>query len=171
MFNTYIWSVVGFAPGLWDGRGSGTSCLSKSEYVFLNAAAHTWLCNHWSATVHLPWSIEAYTDSLTPSQNIGNSRNEANIRHRFPPLFSHNSGELLPLQDEPCTIVDCTGIIVLWYLPDALSDARNVIISDSSSKLLLTLNFRMSWSVISTNCKIISRSPSKLRKSRRGAEK
>lgn len=85
--------------------------------------------------VHLPWSIEAYSACLTSSQNIGTPRNEAEILSTFPPLFCKDSGGLLPLQDRPCTIVDSTGIIVLWYLPDALTNARNVSISYSNLTL------------------------------------
>ena len=82
-------------------------------------------------SVYLPWSIESYSDRLSPSQNISTLQNEADIAETFPPLFSDSHGELFPLQDQPCTIVDCTGIIVLWYLPDALTEARTVIISST----------------------------------------
>jgi hypothetical protein len=35
-------------------------------------------------------------------------------------------GELLPLQEDPCIVVDSRGIIILWYLPSSLSTKRNV---------------------------------------------
>lgn len=76
--------------------------------------------------VYLTWSIEEYALSLTTSQNIRSYEHECDLLRRFPPLFSSTSDTLLPLQDEPCTVVDSKGIIVLWYLPDAITRARNV---------------------------------------------
>jgi hypothetical protein len=56
------------------------------------------------------------------------AEHEQDLSRRFPPLFSSVNGALLPLQDEPCTIVDSKGIIVLWYAPNAITRARNVCI-------------------------------------------
>jgi len=78
--------------------------------------------------VYLSWSIEEYADTLTSSQNIRSAEHEQDLFRRFPPLFSSVNGALLPLQDEPCTIVDSKGIIVLWYVPNAITRARNVCI-------------------------------------------
>jgi len=92
--------------------------------------------SHWSAnlsaffwlvlTVQLPWSIEEYASQLTPQQNIGTDEHEADLLRRFPPLFFSSEEAQVPLQDVPCTIVDSHGIIVLWYLPGALTQSRNV---------------------------------------------
>jgi hypothetical protein len=76
--------------------------------------------------VILPWAIEDYAERLTPCQNIGTPLNESQLRKDFPPLFKAKDGELLPLQEDPCIVVDSRGIIVLWYLPCSLSRRRNV---------------------------------------------
>lgn len=88
----------------------------------------------------LPWSIEDYSKSLTPSQNISTERNEAELLRDFPPLFCNEPGELLPLQDQPCIVVDSQGIIVLWYLPDAITRARNVLVFSNFAEFLLTFH-------------------------------
>jgi hypothetical protein len=76
--------------------------------------------------VILPWAIEDYAERLTPCQNIGTPLNERQLSQDFPPLFKAKDGELLPLQEDPCIVVDSRGIIVLWYLPCSLSRRRNV---------------------------------------------
>ena len=72
-----------------------------------------------SNQVYIPWSIEEYSEALTKSQNISTVSQEHKIMTRFPPLFSNEATGFYPLQDEPCTVVDSNGIIVLWYLPDS----------------------------------------------------
>ena len=76
--------------------------------------------------VVLPWAIEDYAGRLTSCQNIGTPSNENQLRKDFPPLFTTEDGELLPLQEEPCIVVNSRRIIVLWYLPSSLSSQRNV---------------------------------------------
>ena len=76
--------------------------------------------------VFLPWAIEDYARRLTPCQNMGTPSNENRLRQDFPPLFTAKNGQLLPLQEEPCIIVDSRGIIILWYMPSCLSTKRNV---------------------------------------------
>jgi hypothetical protein len=75
--------------------------------------------------VVLPWGIEDYARRLTPCQNIGTPSNENRLSKDFPPLFTVENGQLLPLE-EPCTVVDSRGIIILWYIPSSLSTKRNV---------------------------------------------
>jgi hypothetical protein len=75
------------------------------------------------SAVKLPWSIEEYAAQLTPQQNISTELKEANLQADFPPLFS---GDAIPLLRVPCTVVDKEGVIVLWYLPGALTRSRLV---------------------------------------------
>jgi hypothetical protein len=64
-------------------------------------------------SVTLPWDIEEYAKQLTTCQNIGTARNEARLKASFPPLYTTADGELLPLQHDPCIVVDSCSIIVL----------------------------------------------------------
>jgi hypothetical protein len=79
-----------------------------------------------SCEVKLPWSIQEYAQELTPQQNISTPEREAMIATKFPPLFSATEGGLLPLVDVPCTVVDSEGIIVMWYMPGAMTSDTHV---------------------------------------------
>jgi len=88
--------------------------------------------------VFLPWAIEDYARRLTPCQNMGTPCNENRLRQDFPPLFTAKNGQLLPLQEEPCIVVDSRGIIILWYMPSCLSTKRNVSSVNVSYIYILT---------------------------------
>jgi hypothetical protein len=94
------------------------------------------------SAVRLPWSIEEYAGQLSRSQNIGTPENEARLKEKFPPIYKAING-LLPLQDEPCIVMDSQNIIVLWYMPDALSKRRNVDLPSLSGLLYLLTGNRM----------------------------
>lgn len=74
--------------------------------------------------VRMPWSIVDYTKCLTQSQNMGRPEREAALLQQFPPHPSHANGTRL-IRD-PCIVVDAADRIIVWYLPDALTQKRHV---------------------------------------------
>ncbi len=62
-----------------------------------------------------------YNNALSKNPSGRNSRIEADIAERFPPL--HNPTKY---SSEPCTILDSEGNVLLWYLPGALRPERVV---------------------------------------------
>lgn len=76
------------------------------------------------STVRMPWSIVDYTKCLTKSQNIGTAQAEAALLKRFPPKPTTRNG--LRLIRDPCIVVDFTDRIIVWYLPNALTQKRHV---------------------------------------------
>lgn len=71
----------------------------------------------------MTWSIEEYAERLTKQQNMQTPEKEDAILRDFPPVYP--PGEE-PLADTPVMVVDNQGIIVLWYLPGALTNRRAV---------------------------------------------
>ena len=73
--------------------------------------------------VVLLWAIEDYVERLSSSRTTAK---EETLRKDFPPLYTAENGQLLPLQEDPCVVVDSRGIIILWYMPSSFSSKRNV---------------------------------------------
>ncbi|KAF8809419.1 hypothetical protein BYT27DRAFT_7210077 [Phlegmacium glaucopus] len=69
---------------------------------------------------------DEYYINVTSTRHSTTPESEAALRKRFLPLFTATEGHCLPLQDVPCTVVDSCGIIVLWYLPGAITTSRNL---------------------------------------------
>jgi hypothetical protein len=63
-------------------------------------------------TVYIPWDIEEYY-----LQHVKAGRDKKRLKFPNPQFGSYS---------EPLTVVDSKGRIVLWYLPDLLSDEDEV---------------------------------------------
>jgi hypothetical protein len=65
--------------------------------------------------------IARYSRLISPKDTGHNEQREAKLLERCPP-----GHEVKKLVDEPATILDASGAIIAWYLPDALTDATQV---------------------------------------------
>jgi hypothetical protein len=78
--------------------------------------------DHLSAE-EIGWDATRYADMVPKNpQNSGtkaSNKKEASLRQRYPPLKNITASM-------PCIIVDMHGVILTWYLPGILTDARQV---------------------------------------------
>lgn len=81
--------------------------------------------------VYTSWSVLDYCKSLSKRCTGMNDEAEAALLASFPPIFP----TLTICPPDPMTVVDSNGIILLWYLPGALSNQRQVF----SDSLILNL--------------------------------
>ena len=65
----------------------------------------------------LSWDVVRYADRLTLRDEERNETREANLKDAYPAM----SGQYTLLMDWPGTVTDLHGIILAWYLPEALS--------------------------------------------------
>ena len=65
--------------------------------------------------------IARYSKLISPKDTGHNEQREAKLLERCPP--GHEGKKLV---DEPATILDASGTIIAWYLPDALTDTTQV---------------------------------------------
>jgi hypothetical protein len=65
--------------------------------------------------------IVRYSERLSPNQSGQDEDKEEKMLRRFPP--GHEGNMCL---DKPATILDVTGAIIVWYLPDALNATTQV---------------------------------------------
>lgn len=65
----------------------------------------------------LDWSCQAY-DAFVGGQDGRNDVFEENLRKLYPPLEVLESG--------PASVADKSGVIVLYFVPDALTTSRQV---------------------------------------------
>ena len=103
--------------------------VSQVHRAFNNPSKPNFPAQHGKSyvlVVVLPWAIQDYTERLSSSQNIGTTANEERLRKDFPLLYTAENGQLLPLQEDLCIVLDSQGIIVLWYMPSSFSMKRNV---------------------------------------------
>lgn len=82
--------------------------------------------------VSIPWDAEEYTRQALRGLTGLNDVKEARAVVDFPPLYQ----EPFPEVTTPCTVQDCAGRILIWYLPGVLTPERQVC--DSLVLLLLT---------------------------------
>jgi hypothetical protein len=65
--------------------------------------------------------IARYSKLISPKDTGHNEHKEARLLERCPP--GHEGKRLV---DEPAIILDASGAIIAWYLPDALTDTTQV---------------------------------------------
>lgn len=75
-----------------------------------------------SATVRLRWDSKSYHD-VVRSQDGGNPVAEERFRRQYAPLDRPD------LEILPSTTWDNTGRCELWYLPQAILESRQVVLS------------------------------------------
>ncbi|KAG2030179.1 hypothetical protein BDR03DRAFT_987263 [Suillus americanus] len=68
--------------------------------------------------IQMPIDIARYSKLISPKDMGHNEEREARLLERCPP--GHEGTKLI---DIPATILDASGAIIAWYLPDALTDA------------------------------------------------
>lgn len=69
----------------------------------------------------MPIDIARYSKLISPKDTGHNEEREARLLERCPP--GHEGTKLIEI---PTTILDASGAIIAWYLPDALTDATQV---------------------------------------------
>lgn len=81
------------------------------------------------------WSAEQYVSDMPSKLKGFNGPVESRLEEMFPLLHMSN----LPLIESPCIITDVADRILGWYLPGALSPARQVSRSglDGSGHLIV----------------------------------
>ena len=72
--------------------------------------------------VSTDWDVDRYCSKLSPNQSGQNLDIEALQEHRFPPIFASP----FPVLMHPNTLTDCHGNIMVWHLPDILSEETQV---------------------------------------------
>jgi hypothetical protein len=72
-------------------------------------------------TVQLQIDIARYSKLISPKDSGHNEEREEKLLERCPP--GHEGTKLVEI---PATILDASGAIIAWYLPDALTDATQV---------------------------------------------
>ncbi|KAG1719335.1 hypothetical protein EDD22DRAFT_791707 [Suillus occidentalis] len=78
--------------------------------------------------------IARYSKLISPKDTGHNEQREAKLLERCPP--GHEDKKLV---DEPATIVDASGAIIAWYLPDALTDTTQKEIREATNLLAPSL--------------------------------
>ena len=75
-----------------------------------------------SVTVQVPWSAAEYNEHLPPRPTGFDGPIEDKMEQMFPPPFSIP----FPVVNEPCSLSDGARAILYWYLPNALTERRQV---------------------------------------------
>ncbi|KAG1870581.1 hypothetical protein DFJ58DRAFT_837333 [Suillus subalutaceus] len=70
--------------------------------------------------IQMPIDIARYSKLISPKDTGRNEEREEKLLERCPP--GHEGTKLI---DIPATILDASGAIIAWYLPDALTDATH----------------------------------------------
>ncbi|KAF8957921.1 hypothetical protein BDZ97DRAFT_1762563 [Flammula alnicola] len=66
------------------------------------------------------WRADDYVAELTERATGRNSKVEAKLLKKFPPIFSPTVYQM-----EPCIVTDMDGNILVWYIPGALTTQRS----------------------------------------------
>jgi hypothetical protein len=74
----------------------------------------------------LNWAIGEYTQHLSARQDGSNQKRDTELLQQFPPQFHASPPSTLPYENDAVTIDDQDGVILMWYLPNALSARRQV---------------------------------------------
>ncbi|KAG2030302.1 hypothetical protein BDR03DRAFT_1017294 [Suillus americanus] len=77
-----------------------------------------WLIKAYKNPIQMPIDIARYSKLISLKDMGHNEEREARLLERCPP--GHEGTKLI---DAPATILDASGAIIAWYLPDALTDA------------------------------------------------
>ncbi|KAG1786963.1 hypothetical protein EV424DRAFT_1273662, partial [Suillus variegatus] len=78
--------------------------------------------------------IARYSKLISPKDTGHNEHREARLIERCPP--GHEGKRLV---DEPAIILDASGAIIAWYLPDALTDTTQKEIKEATNLLAPSL--------------------------------
>ncbi|KAG1718106.1 hypothetical protein EDD22DRAFT_50418, partial [Suillus occidentalis] len=84
--------------------------------------------------IQMQMDIARYSKLISPKDTGHNEQREAKLLERCPP--SHEGKKLV---DEPATILDASGAIIAWYLPDALTDTTQKEIREATNLLAPSL--------------------------------
>ena len=74
----------------------------------------------------LNWTITDYSQHLSTHQDGSNQKRETELLEQFPPQFQASPQSTLPYENDATTIDDQDGVILMWYLPNALSSCCQV---------------------------------------------
>ncbi|KII83082.1 hypothetical protein PLICRDRAFT_119852 [Plicaturopsis crispa FD-325 SS-3] len=83
-----------------------------------------------TSSVQLPWDAEHYNTHLGARPSGQQYKKEASLQSRYPALRLSEG-----VIDQPITVVDIHGVILLWYMPRALTASRQDNIIQHTSKL------------------------------------
>jgi hypothetical protein len=72
-------------------------------------------------TVKMQIDIARYSKLISPKNTGHNEEKEEKLLERCPP--GHEGTKVV---DKPATIIDVSGTIIAWYLPDALTETTQV---------------------------------------------
>ena len=72
--------------------------------------------------VSTDWDVDLYCSQLSPCQSGQNLSVEELQEQRFPPIFT----KPFPVFMHPNILTDCHGNIIVWHLPDILSEVTQV---------------------------------------------
>jgi hypothetical protein len=91
------------------------------------------------SAVTIDWDIVRYCEKLTQKQTGSNDQVEEALKKAYPSWLA--KGQDIPVLDLPATMLDMHRNILLWYLPLALREERQVHIylrnRDSNSETLI----------------------------------
>ncbi|KAG1717182.1 hypothetical protein EDB19DRAFT_1923908 [Suillus lakei] len=77
-----------------------------------------WLIKAYKNPIQTQIDIARYSKLISPKDTGHNEEREEKLLERCPP--GHEGTKLVEI---PATILDASGAIIAWYLPDALTDA------------------------------------------------
>jgi hypothetical protein len=83
----------------------------------------------------VPWNVEDYLKRIGKKPTGMNGEFEDRLKQEFPPGKEIGAAVIL----EPCIIVDSEGNILLWHLPDIISqnaEVRSLAIRSSNFALI-----------------------------------
>ncbi|KAG1775313.1 hypothetical protein EV702DRAFT_1199333 [Suillus placidus] len=84
--------------------------------------------------IQMQMDIARYSKLITAKDMGHNEQREAKLLERCPP--GHEGKKLV---DKPATILDASGAIIAWYLPDALSDTTQKEMREATDLLAPSL--------------------------------
>lgn len=88
--------------------------------------------------VNVDWDAEHYADQLLPTERGSSETRESAWRRAFPPPKNIQLESGLKSVENPMTVIDIHGRVLVWYLPKALSPDRQEKFFNAT-KLLDTL--------------------------------
>ncbi|KAG1794301.1 hypothetical protein EV424DRAFT_1548000 [Suillus variegatus] len=88
--------------------------------------------------IQMQMDIARYSKLISPKDTGHNEHREARLIERCPP--GHEGKRLV---DEPAIILDASGAIIAWYLPDALTDTTQKEIKEATDLLAPSLEKSM----------------------------
>ncbi|KAG1722958.1 uncharacterized protein EDB91DRAFT_1087954 [Suillus paluster] len=92
------------------------------------------LIKAYNNPIRMQIDIARYSKMISPKDTGHNEEREVRLLERCPP--GHEGTKLV---DIPVTVLDATGAIIVWYLPDALTETTQKEILAASNLLSLSL--------------------------------